>query len=488
MTTTSPYPACKPSGVPWLGDVPEHWEVVQLGRIGVFSKGSGGTKDDEVPAGIPCVRYGDLYTTHKYFISQTRSYIPPAKTSSYTPIHRGDVLFPTSGETIEEIGKSAVNLMYTQVLCGGDLIIFRPTVPMEPRFAGYALDCPASQMQKSRMGRGITIMHIYPGQLKYLWLGVPPPEEQAAIARFLDHADEQIQRYIAGKERLIALLEEERQALVHQAVTRGLDPSVRLEPSGVEWLGDVPEHWETHRLKQVSVIQTGITIGPTYDDEGLIERPYLRVANVQSDYLDLSKVTTIRVSPADIKRATLQVGDVLMTEGGDIDKLGRGCMWSGEIPDCLHQNHVFAVRPDTRYLNPEFLVAFMGSFQARTYFYVTAKQTTNLAATNRTTLGNLPMCLPSADEQTSILEQVNAECRVQDDAITKARRQIDLMNEYRTRLIADVVTGQLDVREAAARLGVTPQEPESGSAIQDRANFIRHGSRKRSEGGSATSL
>ena len=130
MTIPNPYPASKPSGVPCLGDVPAHWDVVQLGRIGSFSKGSGGTKDDEVPDGIPCVRYGDLYTTHKYSIDQTRSYVSPPKASSYTSINRGDVLFPTSGETIEEIGKSAVNLMDTQVVCGGDLIIFRPTIPI----------------------------------------------------------------------------------------------------------------------------------------------------------------------------------------------------------------------------------------------------------------------------------------------------------------------------------------------------------------------
>ena len=134
------YLAYQPSSVEWLGDVPSHWAVVQLGRIGAFSKGSGGTKEDEVSDGVPCVRYGDLYTTHKYFVSQTRSYVSPKKGSTYTQIKRGDVLFPASGETIEEIGKFAVNLMDTQVLCGGDLIIFRPTIPMESKFAGYALD------------------------------------------------------------------------------------------------------------------------------------------------------------------------------------------------------------------------------------------------------------------------------------------------------------------------------------------------------------
>ena len=192
-----PYSRYRPSGVEWLGDVPEYWEVVQLGRIGTFSKGSGGTKDDEVLGGIPCVRYGDLYTTHKSFISQTRSYVSPAKASAYTPIIKGDVLFPTSGETIEEIGKSAVNLMDARVVCGGDLIIFRPTVPIDPRFAGYALDCPDAQTQKSLMGRGITIMHIYSGQLKYLWLALPPPPEQRAIVRYLDYVDRRIRRYVS---------------------------------------------------------------------------------------------------------------------------------------------------------------------------------------------------------------------------------------------------------------------------------------------------
>ena len=245
-----PHLSYKPSVVPWPGDVPAHWEVVQLGRIGVFSKGSGGTKVDEVPDGIPCVRYGDLYTTHTHFIRRTRSCVSPARASGYTPINRGDVLFPTSGETIEDIGKSAVNLMHTQVFCGGDLIIFRPTVPMEPKFAGYSLDCHSAQTQKSLMGRGITIMHIYSGQLKYLWLPLPPLPEQSAIVRYLDYVDRRIQRYVAVKRKLIALLEEEKQAVINQAVTRGLDPNVRLKPSGVEWLGDVPDHWERYVVSE----------------------------------------------------------------------------------------------------------------------------------------------------------------------------------------------------------------------------------------------
>ena len=213
----------KPSGVEWLGDVPAHWEVAQLGKFGIFSKGSGGTKEDEVSDGIPCVRYGDLYTTHKYFIEQTRSRVSLEKASGYTSITRGDILFPTSGETIEEIGKSAVNLMHAQVLCGGDLIIFRPTIPMESRFTGYALDCHSAQTQKSLMGRGITIMHIYSSQLKYLRLPLPPLPEQRAIVRYLDEAAARIDAAITRARRQAELAEEYRDRLTADVVTGQLD-------------------------------------------------------------------------------------------------------------------------------------------------------------------------------------------------------------------------------------------------------------------------
>ena len=443
MPSPHPYPARKPSGVPWLGDMPEHWEVVQLGRIGVFSKGSGGTKDDEVPAGIPCVRYGDLYTTHKYFISQTRSYIPPAKASSYTPIHRGDVLFPTSGETIEEIGKSAVNLMYTQVLCGGDLIIFRPTVPMEPRFVGYALDCPASQMQKSRMGRGITIMHIYPGQLKYLWLAVPPLAEQAAIARFLDHAGEQIQRYIAGKERLIALLEEERQALVHKAVTRGLNPNARLKPSGVEWLGDVPVHWEVRRLRHLGEAIIGLTYEPQdVKDNGTL---VLRASNVSGSEITLED--RVMVDKAIPSRLVTRQGDILIcSRSGSRALIGKNARINSETEGMTFGAFMTIFRgPNNDYL---YQVFNSNIFEHQSGAFLTS--TINQLTLNM--IHNIHVPFPPLGEQQTITRFVSESTGIIKKAINRARRQIDLMNEYRTRLIADVVTGQLDVREAAAQL------------------------------------
>jgi type I restriction enzyme S subunit len=302
----------------------------------------------------------------------------------------------------------------------------------------------------------------------------PPLPEQAAIVRFFDYADRRIRRYIRAKQKLIKLLEEQKQAIIHRAVTRGLDPDARLKPSGVAWLGDVPEHWEVARLKDAADVQTGLTLGKNYSGVATESYPYLRVANVQVGRVDLKQLKRIDVPPRDAMGATLRAGDVLMTEGGDIDKLGRGCVWRNEISECLHQNHVFAVRCRRRVLDPEFLVGLMASQHGRNYFQLTAKQTTNLASTNSTTLRAFPIMLPPLAEQQTILDEIRNQTTGIEGAAGRAHRGIVLLREYRTRLIADVVTGKLDVREAAARLPDEVKEPEplEETAVEEDAEDI----------------
>ena len=223
-----PYPEYKESGLPWLGHVPGHWVVRKPRQIGSLLKGVGGTKEDALPAGVPCVRYGELYTTHTYFVRRPKTFIHPSRATDYTPLHYGDVLFAASGETLEEIGKSAVNLIDGTAVCGGDVIILRPTVPVHAPFLGYVMDCRPSANQKATMGRGTTVKHIYPDELKHLLFPLPPVPEQAAIVRFLDWANRRLERAIRAKRKVIALLNEQKQAIIHRAVTRGLDP---LRPS-----------------------------------------------------------------------------------------------------------------------------------------------------------------------------------------------------------------------------------------------------------------
>lgn len=447
-----PYLATTDTGLPWLGPVPAHWAVLKARHIGRLLKGSGGSKDDEKEAGVPCVRYGQLYTTHHTFIRRPRTFVGHDRAVGYTPIHYGDVLFAASGEKVEEIGKSAVSLIEGRAVCGGDVIVLRPSIEVHSPFLGYAFDNRYASTQKAMMCRGTTIKHIYPDELRGLVVPFPPPSEQAAIVRFLDWANGRLERAIRAKRKVIALLGEQKQAIIHRAVTRGLDPTVSLKPSGIPWLGEIPAHWEVLPLKGLCAVQTGITLGKDYGGQSLREYPYLRVANVQAGHVNLSLVKSIRVTKTEAERCRLQSGDVLMTEGGDLDKLGRGCVWEAQVTPCLHQNHVFAVRPNQSRLLSKFLSFLMGTSYARAYFQSTAKQTTNLAATNKTKLGMFKVLLPPVDEQNRILAIVDEELRPVNVAAVRLEREIALLHEYRTRLVADVVTGKLDVREAAAHL------------------------------------
>ena len=460
ITNLLPYPAYKSSGVEWLGDVPGHWEVVQLGRIGRFSKGSGGTKADEVPEGVPCIRYGDLYTSHKYHIGASRAFVTETDALNYTPIRYGDILFAGSGETIEEIGKSAVNLIEQPACCGGDVILFRPERESDAKFSGYAIDCPQSQYQKSTMGRGITVMHIYGGELKNLWMALPPLPEQRAIARYLDHVDRRIQRYIEAKEKLITLLQEARQATIQRAVTRGLDPSVPLKPSGVDWLGDVPAHWEVRRLKWVSDLNPSRAEARAYlnEDTPVSFLPMEKVGTEgQIDARESVPASSVRNGFTYFRR-----GDVLVAKITPCFENGKGA-YLGCLPTEIGfgSTEYHVLRAKSAVL-PQFLYLLTALFAFRqkgthkgegTHKGSGADAMTGAAGQKRVPtdfVANYLVPVPPLPEQSAIFAYLDRATADIDAAIDIARRQVELMTEYRASLIAHVVTGKLDVRAAAA--------------------------------------
>ena len=217
------------TGIEWLGAIPAHWELIELGRTGSFWKGRGGTKLDERDTGIPCVRYGDLYTCHHHFVRQPRSCVTPEVASDYTSIRYGDLLFAASGETVEDIGKSAVNLLRSKAVCGGDIILFRSQRDCVPRFMGYAVDSPHAAYQKATMGRGFTVAHIYIPQLKQLQIPFPPYAEQEMIANYLERETNRIDDLIDRIDLAMALLGEYRKALISATVAGAID--VRSEGS-----------------------------------------------------------------------------------------------------------------------------------------------------------------------------------------------------------------------------------------------------------------
>jgi len=272
----------------------------------------------------------------------------------------------------------------------------------------------------------------------------PPLCDQAAIATFLDRETAKIDTLITEQEKLIALLAEKRQAAISHAVTRGLDSEVPMKGSEIAWLGQVPAHWVVTRLKFVATVQTGIAKGKDTAGKETVSVPYLRVANVQDGFLALDDVAMIEIEPWQLERYRLLPGDVLMNEGGDFDKLGRGAVWSGEIEDCIHQNHVFAVRPHG--VDCEWLNKVTSSDYAQFYFMGRSKQSTNLASISSSNIMELPVLLPPAEERQTILERLHSELERLDSLSADASRAIQLLQEHRSALITAAVTGQIDVR------------------------------------------
>ena len=427
-----PYPAYKDSGVLWLGEVPEHWDIKPIGRLGFLLKGRGRSKADEIPQGKPCIRYGDLYTQHEYHINQTRAFISKESACYYTPIEYGDILFAASGETIEDIGRSAVNLINSETFCGGDVLLFRPKIEFIPRYLGYASDSPASRHQKACMGKGFTVIHIYGSQLRGLTVPIPPLPEQSTIVRYLDYVDRRIQRYIRAKQKLIMLLEEQKQAIIHRAVTRGLDPKVRLKPSGVEWLGEVPEHWEVSRVKNeflclnrhripLSATERGAMTIRRYDYYGASG-----VIDKVDEYLFDDDLLLIAEDGANLVLRNLPLAII-----------ARGQFWVN--------NHAHILKPRRGHL--EYLAAIMEGINYQPWISGAAQP-----KLTQDRLMGIAIAVAPAEEQGEIISAIRKETAPLAMTIERSQREIDLLREYRTRLVADVVTGKLDVREAAARL------------------------------------
>ncbi|MCK6511057.1 NADAR domain-containing protein [Myxococcota bacterium] len=444
-----PYPAYKASGSPWIGQVPEHWEVKQAKHLGSFFKGVGGTKEDNVLLGVPCVRYGDLYTTHHSFIRRSKVFVHEGRTHDYTPIQYGDVLFAASGETIEEIGKSAVNLMRESAVCGGDTIILRPNSFIYPPFLGYATDCRTSQTQKAMMGRGTTVKHIYPSELKNLLMPLPPLEEQAAMVRYLDDACGRLDRAIRAKRKMLALLHEQKQAIIHRAVTQGLDPHAPRKPSGIPWLGEIPQHWEVLRLGRVTNLITGYPFKSECFTQKESATRLLRGINVTPAGLRWdSTVRWERAYNDGLDVFCLEVGDIIL--GMDRPIIASGVraaqVEAKDVPSLLLQR-VARIRPTERLDNSFLLMLLRGKLFA--YYIAPIFTGISVPHLSPEQILNFKIVLPPKSEQSEIVRYVEAETVSLNTAIARIEREIALLQEYRTRLVSDVVTGKWDVREAA---------------------------------------
>lgn len=434
-----PYMKYSNSDAEYIGKFPSHWTTTKLRYVFEERKEkNNGRKTDNILSVmknrgvIPYSEKGNVGNKHSEDIER------------YNLVYENDIVMNCMNVIIGSVGRSKYFGALSPVY-----YVFknRDFERNNVEYYEFVFSMTSLQRELTKYGKGILAhrMRVPIEMLKNLELPKPPVDEQDQIVRYLKYKLAKINKFISLKKRLISSIKEQKQALINEAVTRGLNSYSKKKTIGLEWLHEIPEHWNMCKLKQVAKVQTGLTLGKKYDSRNLVEMPYIRVANVQDGHLVLDKVTTVSVPVGEIASKLLQPGDVLMTEGGDRDKLGRGCIWNGEITPCLHQNHIFAVRTNKEKLLPEFLTAILTSQIGRIYFDLTAKKTTNLASTNSTTLKAFAFGIPDIQEQYAIIEALNEKTNTLNHLIEKFEREIELIEEYRKRLISDVVTGKVDV-------------------------------------------
>lgn len=460
ITGLKHYTAIKDSGVHWLGDVPEHWSATRLRnaadmRVSNIDKIA---KDGELP--VRLCNYVDVYKNDR--ITERLTFM--AGTATPDEIRRftlriGDVLITKDSETWDDIGVPAlVDYEAPDLVSGYHLALLRPRADrLLGAYLLRALQSPA-RYQFYVEANGVTRYGLSHDAIKSALIPLPPLDEQAAIVRFLDHADRRIRRYVAAKTKLIKLLEEQKQAIIHRAVTRGLDPDVRLKPSGVEWLGDIPEHWRVVRLGRTAKVFNGTTpsrMQPAYWDAGTI--PWLASGKV-NDYAvrSASEFVTERA----LRESSISLvpkGAVIIGLVGQGKTRGKSAIL--EIDACINQN-LAAIVPNGLLSGP-YLHHFLTAFYKVLREYGRGG---NQEALNCEIVGNIRVAVPPLVEQLAICESVSVGLSGVLVTEERIRQEIALLREYRTRLIADVVTGKLDVREVAAGL---PDEVDDVDAIEE---------------------
>lgn len=420
-----PYPKYKSTGIEWIGEIPEHWEVKRLASFGRFSKGGGISRAELTDSGLPAVLYGDIYTKYNIWIKDVFHKVSEETAKGSKQITRNAILFTGSGETMEDIGKCVVYLGDEIAFAGGDVIVFEQ-FENDSLFLSYALNTEGAKFEKAGFSKGEIIVHISSSKLKEIKIPIPPLKEQIELEKFLTHKTFLIDKLISDKQKLIELLKEEKAALVNQAVTKGINPKAKMKDSDIQWLGEIPEHWVVKRLKHELQFFDNKRIPLSSEERGkIIEKKY--------DYYGASGVID-KVDNFLFDGDYILIGEDganLLTRSTALAFKASGKFWVN--------NHAHILKPYSGDL-----IFFVYLLENIDYtIYVTGSAQPKLTSDN---LASIEIPVPPINEQKVITIFITENSEKIDIAISKTENEITLLQEYRTALISEVVTGKMDVR------------------------------------------
>jgi len=422
-----PYAEYKESDQTWIGMVPTHWSV--LPNRAIFSEVKDRNHPDEEMLSVTITK--GIIRQKALLAGSSKKDSSNLNKSAYKLVCPRDIAYNKMRAWQGAIGASDLRGIISPAY-----VVMRLRENHNPRYFHHLYRTPHFAKEAERWSYGITsdMWSLRPEHFKLIYTPLPSADEQAAIVRFLDHANGRIVRFIKAKKKVIALLNEQKQAIIHRAVTRGLDPSVPLKPSGVPWIGDIPKHWEVHRLKWVTRLQRGYDL------------------------------------PADKRKPGLFP---VVSSGGVIDSHNECRAKSPGVVmgRCGSTDAVFYLEQDFWPHNTAlFVTNFHGNFPKwcfyllRTISKVDYSSKSAVPSVDRKDLYEIYVPLPPTVEQTGIVDSIEHESLSFNTAISRTEREISLLREYRTRLIADVVTGKLNVREVAKKL---PDETVESGIIDD---------------------
>ena len=426
------YDSYKDSGVEWIGKVPSHWEVVPLKFTGKFGNGLTYSPKDVVDNGILVLRSSNIQNSSLSF--EDNVYV--SSVSKELLVNKGDIIICSRNGSAALVGKSAFIDKDINATFGAFMMRYIPKIHKKygfylfktaiGRYKGYFATTTINQLTKSTIGE--------------MKVPLANTDEQSTIANYLDKKCSEIDNVISAQQKRIALLQELKQSVITHAVTKGLNPNVEMKDSGVEWIGNVPCHWEVVHLKRIlsGRMQYGAN-EPAESDDTTYPR-YIRITDITANG-ELRPETFKSMEPSKAKAYLLDKGDVLFARSGAT--VGKTFLFNAEIKAC-YAGYLIKASCDRRKMIPEYLYYFTqsGTYECWKNSVFIQSTIQNIGA-DKYQLMYIPV--PSINEQQEIVEYVGKKSKAFDSSISKAQHQVELLQEYKQSLITEVVTGKRKV-------------------------------------------
>ena len=444
----APYPDYKDSGIEWLGEIPAHWEVKRLKSFADVQISNVDKKTEDGQVNVELCNYVDVY--YNEGIHSGLQFMKATATSEQKQkfaLRTGDVLITKDSEDWSDIAVPSVVIQdLPDVLCGYHLAHIRPNRNCVGSFLARAFGSVGGQSQYHISANGITRFGLTKEAIRDSIFAIPPHSEQHSIATFLDRETAKIDTLIEKQERLIDLLEEKRTALISHAVTKGLNPDAPLKDSGIEWLGEIPAHWEVKRLKSFADVQISNVDKKTEDGQVNVELcNYVDVYYNEGIHSGLQFMKATATSEQKQKFA-LRTGDVLITKDSeDWSDIAVPSVVIQDLPDVLCGYHLAHIRPNRNCVG-SFLARAFGSVGGQSQYHISANGITRFGLTKEAIRDSI-FAIPPHSEQHSIATFLDRETAKIDALISKIYQAIELQKESRSALITAAVTGKMDVRQ-----------------------------------------